>query len=231
MFYLDLDELDQLDSEMFLMSRNRFNLFAFRDRDHLTYEKPGVQENIRKYLTEKGVNEHVKKIMLLTNVATLGYNFNPVSFYYCFDKNDNPVCVVPEVGNTFGELKPYFIGKNNFLDNRFKDTQQKNFYVSPFIEHDIYFNFNLGVPQENLNIKIDDYKENNRIFMTSLSGKAKKLSDIALLWNFIKFPFVTLKVITAIHWQAFLLYVKKIKFLKKDEHLELQQGAIVKWKR
>lgn len=156
----------------------------------------------------------------------MGYNFNPVSFYYCFNKQDNPICVVPEVGNTFGELKPFYLGEDKFMNNRFEDIQQKNFYVSPFIDHDVFFKFSLAVPGKSLSVKIDDYKEGNRIFVTSLFGKEKKLSDFSLLWNFIKFPFVTLKVIAAIHWQALILYLKKIRLYKKEEKLELQKELL-----
>ena len=231
MFYLDLDEIDLLSKKLFFFSRNRFNLFSFRDRDHLAFEKPSVMENIRFYLGEKGVNNDVKKIYLLTNVATMGYNFNPVSFYYCFDDENNPVCVVPEVGNTFGELKPFFMNKQKLVRNRFEDLQQKYFYVSPFIDHDVFFKFNLGIPGESLSIKIDDYKDNERIFITSLFGKQKTLSDINLIWYFLKFPFVTIRVITAIHWQAMRLYLRKIKFYRKEEKSELQKGVVLKWKK
>lgn len=231
MFYLDLDEIDEIASKFFLFSRNRFNVFSFRDRDHIAISKPGVKENILKYLDEQHYKDRVKKIMLLTNVATMGYNFNPVSFYYCFDEENNPVCVVPEVGNTFGELKPFFIGQEKLSENTFENMKQKNFYVSPFIEHDVFFKFILGVPDENLKIKIDDYKEGNRIFITSLNGKKKKLSNSSLLFYFLKYPFVTLKVISAIHLQALILVIKKINYFRKNEFLELQKGAIVKWKK
>jgi uncharacterized protein len=231
MFYLDLDEIDLLNKKLFLFSHNRFNIFSFRDKDHLSFDKPGVKYNILKYLGEHNYAEKVTRIMLLTNVATLGYNFNPVSFYFCFDADDNPVCVVPEVGNTFGELKPYFISSEKLHENSFSDRIQKNFYVSPFIEHDVFFDFKLKVPSEKLSIRIDDYKENDRVFITSLFGKKKTLNNRNLLKYFLKYPFVTLKVITAIHFQALFLYLKKIRFFRKNEFLELQKGAIVKWKK
>lgn len=231
MFYLDLDEIDNLSSKLALFSRNRFNVFNFRDRDHLVFDKPGVKQNILKYLRENGVAEEVKRIQLLTNVATFGYNFNPVSFYFCFDKDDKPLCVVPEVGNTFGELKPFFISKEKFINGKFSARIQKNFYVSPFIEHDVFFDFQLSVPDNKLNIKIDDYKEGNRIFTTHLSGNKNELTDFNLIKYALKYPLVTLKVIGAIHWQALKLIYKKVNYFKKNEHTDLQKGALAKWKK
>ena len=109
-------------------------------------------------------------------MATFGYNFNPVSFYFCFDKEDNPICVVPEVGNTFHELKPFFINNDDYSEGIYKARMRKNFYVSPFIEHDVFFDFQLAVPDGNLKIKIDDYKDGERIFITQLTGKRKPFS-------------------------------------------------------
>jgi hypothetical protein len=231
MFYLDLDEIDNLSSRLALFSRNRFNVFNFRDRDHLAFDKPDVKRNILKYIRENGVVEEIKKIQLLTNVATFGYNFNPVSFYFCFDKDDKPICAVPEVGNTFGELKPFFIDKENLFNGQFSARMQKNFYVSPFIEHDVFFDFKLSVPDNKLNIKIDDYKEGNRIFTTHLSGNSNELTDLNLMKYAVKYPLVTLKVIGAIHWQAMKLILKKVRYFKKNEYLDLQKGALTKWKK
>ncbi len=230
MFFIDLDEIDTLASKLSLFSRNRFNVFSFRDRDHLAFEKPGVKENILRYLEENGVKEKIGRIMLLTNVATFGYNFNPVSFYFCYDNEGTPLCVVPEVGNTFGELKPFFIGKEDFNGERFTSRMQKNFYVSPFIQHDVYFDFRLTPPNEKLNIEIDDYKENRKIFITRLNGQKKPLTDLNLFIYSLKYPLVTVKVIAAIHWQAVKLLIKKIPYFRKNEFLELQKGAIEKWK-
>ncbi|MFH0736413.1 MAG: DUF1365 domain-containing protein [bacterium] len=231
MFYLDLDEIDSLSQKLTLFSRNRFNVFNFRDSDHLAFKKPGVKQNILEYINKNGITNKIKRIQLLTNVATFGYNFNPVSFYFCFDMDDKPLCVVPEVGNTFGELKPYLIDNNHLIGKQFREIIQKNFYVSPFIEHDIFFDFQLFIPDEKLQIKIDDYKTENKIFTTFLSGEKKTLNNKNLIKYSFKYPFVTIKVIGAIHWQALKLIFKKVSYFKKNEFLDLQKGAIVKWKK
>lgn len=231
MFYLDLDEIDFLSKKLKLFSRNRFNLFSFRDTDHIVTEKKDVKQNILSYIRENGVTEEIKKIMLLTNVATMGYNFNPVSFYFCFNGKNEPVCVIPEVGNTFHELKPFFIGRQHLKDGQFRDRIQKNFYVSPFIQHDVYFDFQLNIPEKKLKIRIDDYKDGKRIFITQLSGRDKPLTDANLFYYGLRYPLVTLKVISAIHWQAVKLIFKKIPYFRKNEFMNLQQGAYIKWKK
>lgn len=230
MFYLDLDELDMLHKKLNFVSRNKFNLFNFRDKDHLQLprENPDTSKNVRQHITDylriNGVDIGNGRIMVLTNLSTLGYQFNPVSFYYCYDEQGTPVCSVVEVCNTFHEMKPYFLGTNTKNGPCFKLNTAKDFYVSPFIDMDTSFDFDLTIPDENLKIKIDDYdKKGGRFFISTLTGKRKPLSDLNLLLYFFSFPLITLQVIALIHWQAFRLWAKKISYHKKGENKHLQK--------
>lgn len=230
LFYLDLDELATLARNLKFMSLNRFNLFNFRDKDHLRFprqapdEQLPVKQQIINYLRAEGLEQEPARIMLVTNLATLGHQFNPVSFYYCFDENDQPVAAVVEICNTFREMKPFFLGNNRLQGGVYQLRQQKNFYVSPFIDHDVFFDFTLSVPGEQLNIRIDDYsKDDRRFFISTLTGDRKPLTDANLLRYFFSFPLITIKVLAMIHWQAFRLWLKKIPFHRKSEHPELQQ--------
>jgi DUF1365 family protein len=236
MFYLDLDEIDALSGKMRFMSRNRFNLFNFKDSEHLQLprENPDkskqVKEHIHRYLAENGIKTPPAKIMLLTNLNTLGYNFNPVSFYFCFDSDNFPLCSIAEIGNTFGEMKPFLLDKGNFKEGQFHLNTTKYFYVSPFFDHDTQFDFNLPVPGEKLNIRIDDLKEGRKVFISTLTGEQKPLTDGNLLRYFFSIPFVTLKVIALIHWNAMILWLKKIPYRKKGERQDLQQGVYKPYK-
>ena len=166
MFYLELDELEAVVRKNLFISRNRFNLFNFRDKDHMQFPKENpdqsksIKEHLLDYLEVNGVNRNdVGKIMLLTNLCTLGYQFNPVSFYFCFDAQGNPLCSVVEVGNTYREMKTYFLGKEKLEDGNFNTLHKKNFYVSPFIDMDSDFHFNLSIPDENIAVRIDRSEE------------------------------------------------------------------------
>jgi DUF1365 family protein len=232
MFYLDLDEIDGLSKRLTWMSRNRFNLFNFRDKDHLQLpkEKPDTSKSVREHITEylktQGVDIGKGRIMMLTNLCTLGYQFNPVSFYFCYDENDEPFCSVVEVCNTYLEIKPYFLGMGTHTDDTFRLNTTKYFYVSPFIDMDTNFDFNLQVPGEKLNIRIDDFdKEGNRFFISTLQGKRAPLTDGKLLYYFFSFPLITLKVIGLIHWQALKLWLKKLPFHAKSANIHLQKGV------
>lgn len=231
MFYIDLNEIHLLKKKFFLFSHNRFNFFSFRDAEHLQLpaSQPdpakSTKEHLLDYLMQNNIVQVPEKIMLLTNLNVLGYNFNPVSFYYCFDKNDQPICCVAEVSNTFREMKPYLLTKENLEGSTFHLQTTKYFYVSPFIDHDTDFDFHLEIPGEKLKIRIDDYKDNERFFISTVTGKRKKLSNASLIWYSLRFPLIPLRIMGLIHWQAFLLWLKKIRYHKKSENKHLQKDV------
>jgi DUF1365 family protein len=217
-----------------LVSRNKFNLFSFYDKDHPVNEntdvKRSAREELNAYVKQNGIENPPARVLLITNLRLLGYVFNPVSFYYCYDEKGEAMCCVAEVQNTFKEMKLFFLGKDCLGGNTFHLRTKKYFYVSPFIEHDAEFDFRLDLPGEKLNIRIDDYKGDERFFVSTLTGKKKTLTSGRLLGYFFRFPFITLQIIFLIHWHAFLLWLKKIRFYKKGEHKELQRDMMRKYK-
>ncbi|HEY4876463.1 MAG TPA: DUF1365 domain-containing protein [Puia sp.] len=236
MFYIDLNEIELLNKKILMFSHNRFNFFSFRDNEHLQLpaENPdkskSTKQYILDYLSQNGIDLNKGRIMLLTNLNVLGYNFNPVSFYFCFDEKGEIVCCISEVSNTFREMKIFLMRKENLSENKFHLNTKKYFYVSPFIDHDTDFDFNLAVPDEKLNIKIDDYKDGKRFFISTLTGTRKAFSGINLLKYSIRFPLITIKVITLIHWNALLLWLKKLPYHPKSENQHLQKNVYRKYK-
>ena len=216
MFYIDLEEVDALTHQTWLFGHNQSRVYDFCERDHIG--------DVRQYLQAQGINDSVKRIKLLTNVRTFGYIFNPVSFCFCFDANDQPICTVVEIGNTFKELKYFFLGPQARTDTAFAGKQTKYYYISPFTDLDNTLDFNIQVPDEALNIDIDVFKGDQRFFYSSMIGRRREFSTMSLLWHTLKFPFVTLKVIFLIHWHAAILhFIKKVPHHAKEENPDLQQ--------
>lgn len=234
MFYVDLDEIDLLAKKLTMFSRNKFNFFSFRDKEHLQLpagnpdQTKNTKQHILDYLHEQNIRNVDGKIMLLTGMNVLGYNFNPVSFYFCYDAQNNPVCAIAEVSNTFREMKPFLLDHTKLSNNRYQLNTTKYFYVSPFFDHDADFDFNLTIPAEKLNIRIDTQKNGQRSFISTLTGSAKPLNAMNLLWYATRFPLIPLRVMFLIHWNALLLWLKKIPFHKKADHSHLQRDVFNK---
>jgi DUF1365 family protein len=226
MFALDLDELDSLAVRGF--SRNRWNLYTFRDRDHLTlpgHEAASLRENLSAWLVGHGIAlPSGGRITLLTLPRVFGYIFNPVSFYFCSDASGAPLCAVVEVRNTFGELKPYLLPAPAG-DGHFRLVTPKHFYVSPFSALDLCFDFKLRVPGETLDLHIDDRAADRPVLLSALTGRRAPLSTARLLWFTLKYPLITVKVIALIHWQASLLWMRRLPWHRKAANADLQRDV------
>ncbi|MBL7684526.1 MAG: DUF1365 domain-containing protein [Deltaproteobacteria bacterium] len=228
LFYLDLDEIQNLTKISKLLGYNRFSFYSFHDKDHLEPNRFSTKEKILKYLLDQGIDLKNGKIFLLTHLRVFGYVFNPVSFYFCYNEKGENVAVVPEVNNTFKEMKLYFLGphcKNN-SSQYFKKRTPKNFYVSPFFSPEIDFEFQIKTPNDQLEIFINDWQGEDHLLITWLKGKKLTLSNPNLLWMTLKYPLMTLQVIFLIHWNAFKLYLKKIPFFKKTDKIESQRDVL-----
>lgn len=221
MFCVDLDELPKL--RRFGFSHNRLNLYSIDDRDHIDLGKPGgIRANLSAWLAEQGqAYPPDAKIRLLTFPRVLGYGFNPVSFYYIESKSGEPLAAVAEVVNTFREMKLYLMESSN-TEGVWHRRVGKNFYVSPFSDPAMEFDFKLGQPRENWQVNIDDYDAEGRVLLSAVSGQRRELTNTRLVWYALKYPLLSLKIIGLIHWHAMLLWIRRVPFLRKAERLEAQ---------
>ena len=227
MFYLDLNEIDDVCRIIPFISRNKPNLYSFRDTDHLQTGATTVRENLEIFLKERGIIPKPGRIMLLTNLRTFGYVFNPASFYFCYDENNKPLAIVAEVNNTFGETKPFVLLQNGEgPEDVFTDRQDKLFYISPFFELDLSLDFKLRMPGDRLQILIRDFRDDEMVFHAALTGKSRPLTGGNVFRSLLRYPLLTLRIIVLIHWHAFLLYMKKIPYHRKANNPQLQKGIL-----
>ncbi|HEY3756289.1 MAG TPA: DUF1365 domain-containing protein [Opitutaceae bacterium] len=215
MLALDLDDLPALDDRQ-LLSINRPNLFSFWERDYLPVGSGTLKERVVAYARDHGID--VTRVLLVTLPRILGYAFNPVSFYFCYGADGRPAAAIAEVTNTFHEVKPYFLGAAQWRAGPnpvFHLRERKSFYVSPFSDVDVQFDFTLPPPAERLALRVDDYDGEGRTLASALTGHRRELTDLRLLAYFFRYPLLTVRVTGLIHWHALRLWLKKIPWYPK----------------
>ena len=210
---IDLSELNVLEKKINFFSHNSFNLISFFDKDHGERDGSSLIDWVKKNLKENNILFEDIKIKLLCYPRILGYVFNPLSVFYVYDKKDDLISILYEVKNTFGEQHTYIFKVKN--KNILQHTCSKKFHVSPFIEMNCNYFFKILKPGEKISVIIDQYQSNEKLLYASQDGKRVDFTSIELIKSYLKHPLMTFKIISAIHFEAFKLWAKGIKFIKK----------------
>lgn len=208
-FLLDLDALENMSQNLRLFSRNRFNLFSFYDRDHGRGRPEDILSYIREILNEAGVRAD-GRILLLCYPRMLGYVFNPLSVYYCHNADGDLSAIIYQVNNTFGGDHSYIIPVTEESDEIHQETD-KHFHVSPFLDMDMSYHFQLSRPGETVSMVINTHDGEGPLLYAGFSGEGAPVSDRKLLSLFFRYPLMTLKVIVGIHWEAVRLLAKGLR--------------------
>ena len=221
MTYFDISKVESLLSESFLFKINKPALVSYYRSDYHGDTKLTLDESVRKTVKEKTGMSLEGPIRLLTHLRYFGYCFNPVSFYYCFDKSDKKIeMIMAEVTNTpWNERHCYFItAKKN---KSFRQELKKEFHVSPFWDMNHDYDWYFSDVSDSISVNMINYKEAKKVFDATLSlNVSKKLTNLNLFLSVLRFPFSTLMVYLRIHYQAFKLWVKGATFYDHPKYEE-----------
>jgi DUF1365 family protein len=203
---LDLDELAQFDERLSLFGWNRPALFSFHDRDH------GDGSDLRTWLDGllqgAGITADGRR-RVLCYPRVIGYVFNPLSVWFCHARDGALKAIVYEVHNTYGERHAYVLPVAP-TNGRVEQCVEKDFFVSPFVSMNCTYRFRILPPGEGVAIAIRESETGETVLDASFAGNRKPLSDGALLRAFLRYPLMTIKVVTAIHFEALRLMKKGV---------------------
>lgn len=210
---LSLDEIDALQKRLWLFSRNRWNLFSFYDKDFGECESEPLQDYVGRKLREANIDVKPDKIFLSCYPRICGYTFNPLSLFYCVDKNGDALAILHEVHNTFGERHTYALQVRTEEKSNGKWIHQfseKALFVSPFAHMNMTYQFKLNVPDQRQVVAIKVFDEQGHWLSASYSAQRHMLTAATLLKAFFTIPLLSFKVILGIHWEALRLWIKKV---------------------
>jgi len=204
---IDLDETGELDRRLSLFSRNRFNLFSFHDADHGDGQSTSLRSYVDRVLTEHGIDCGGGRVTLLCMPRILGYVFNPLSIYFCHGADGTLMALLYEVRNTFGEMHSYLLPVSGDAPTIHQRCAKK-FYVSPFLDMDMTYDFRVAPPGERISVVVAADDKRGAVLVASLAGERRALTDRALAAVFLSLPLMTIKVMVAIHWEALKIWWK-----------------------
>lgn len=215
-FYMlyDIDELEVLDRDLSLFSVERRNLFSFDRSDHGSGEGTSLRLWVEQVLAEAGVDLDGGAIRLLAHPRILGHVFNPLSVWYCYGPDGELRAVIHEVHNTFGDRHAYVVP---IVGDERRHDFDKKMHVSPFNDMDQAYAFAINDPGERALISIEVSDSDGPLLRAGMRLSRLELTDANSMRLFITHPLLTLKVVTAIHWQALKLWLKGATFHPRPE--------------
>jgi hypothetical protein len=223
-FALDLSELDEVDASLRLVSRNRRNVFGFRDADHWPRPATDLQATVLDHLRAEGEDPTGWRITLVTNLRILGYVFNPATFYLCRDAAGVFRVVVIEVHNTHLERHLYTLRARS-PEGPFVSAMDKDFYVSPFIDMEGRYAVHVSDQAAGLRIAINERKGDTPVLSTSLVLARRVLSDRSLLRMLLRYPLMTHRTMALIHVHALRLWRLGIRFQRHGAAAPAHEAA------
>ncbi len=214
-FLFDLERLDAAAEQSRWFSRNRFNLFSFHDRDYGRRDGSDPQIWARETLSGAGVDLEGGRLSLLCFPHVLNYVFNPLSLWFGYGPDGDLRGLIYEVHNTFGQAHSYVAPV--IESGRQQHQSEKVFHVSPFFPVAGEYAFDLTPPGEKLSVSIQKTLDGQPSLTAAMALRRHPATDTALLKRFARTPFMTVGVITAIHWEALKLKLKGARYHSPPE--------------
>lgn len=220
--FIDLGELDIVSAGSPFWSIDSMNLAYLRRRDHFGDPHISIDQSVRDLVQQRTGKRPEGPVRMLCHFRYFGHCFNPVSLYFCYDLQGTSVeTIVIEVHNTpWGEVFLYVLDESM---NTAKGSQKhyefdKRFHVSPFMDMDMHYEWNFQQPEDSLNIHMNSYHKAEKFFDATLTLRRQEISRSLVNRILIQYPFMTVKVITMIYWQALRLLLKRIPFYSHPQH-------------
>jgi DUF1365 family protein len=237
MMYLDIDEIRSIFSNKWYCSFNRLNLVSFKRSDYFNPAQPDLKQavidRVSDFYSAADIQPpSISRVCMLGHLRYFNMVFNPVVIYYCFDNNNKLQAILSEITNTpWGERHSYVhpisssqdlcdseLSVDSFTNNKqnhkFQFKFKKQFHVSPFNPMNMDYRWVFSEPKQSLHIHMDNHIQSNdglKHFDATLVMESLSLSK-NLAKTLIQQPFIIVKVVLGIYYQALKWWLKRSPF-------------------
>ncbi|MBL0338186.1 MAG: DUF1365 domain-containing protein [Rhodospirillaceae bacterium] len=214
-FVLNMADISRL-QHIKSLSLNRFNFLSVYEKDYGFDATRSWEAQLKETLSQHHLPIPAQ-IVLMTLPRLLGYVFNPVSFWFCFDDKQNLYAVLAEVNNTFGECHGYLcaLKEGRFINAASRITIGKNFHVSPFCDIKGEYEFSFDLQNTYIDVHINYKVDGKSLISTVIKGPTQALSNQNIKRYFWCRPWNVAKVILLIHYHGLCLFLKGLKYRPK----------------
>ncbi|XKH60348.1 DUF1365 domain-containing protein [Halomonas sediminis] len=210
MAWLDLDELPELFDDVPGFSARGPALIRFKREDYLGPTDRPLKTAVREALIRHLGTAPDGRIYVLTQLRTLGMIFNPITLYYAYDQYGRLAAVLSEVTNTPWQERTQYACQVTPERHSHRASFTKNMHVSPFNPMDMTYHWRFNTPDERLLLQMENWKEEHCHFDSTLTLDAVPATRKQLLRVLRRHPWMSLKTVAGIHYQALRLWLKRV---------------------
>ena len=208
---IDVDQAAALGAKLKLFSHNQPGVFSLYDADHGD-GGGSLRAFAEAALTAAGLDLLGGQILIQCMPRVLGYVFNPLTLFYCYNAGGDLSAMIYEVHNTFGQRHNYVIPVAHDGASQVRQSCGKMFHVSPFMGMDMTYDFTIQAPGETVSTVIQGLGADGApLIFAAFRGSRRPFTDQQILRAFVTYPLLTFKVVGAIYFEAVKLLLKGLR--------------------
>ena len=219
---LDVDEIGTRFRESRLWSLERFNLVSLRRTDYIEPHDLELGDAVRQRVERHSGFRPSGRVRMLTHLRQWGMCFNPVTFYFCASTRGDLQAIVADIHNTpWNERHVYVLDARRQPGPEFRFEFDKEFHVSPFLPMDMRYDWRFRYEPERIDVHMRVMRGDAECFSTGMRLTLDEMTRRRMITMPLRFPFMTLRVVAGIYYQALRLWLKRIPFISHPDSVSV----------